>query len=140
MLAGGIVVDDEMDAELLRNGLLDMAKEREKLLVAMPVLALSDHATGGDIQRSKEGRRSMADVVVRDPFDIAQTEWQQGLGPIQRLDLALLIDAQDDRVVGGDTVKDTSGRPRGMGSLLFPEDSLLLGRYILKMFLGQGTR
>ena len=42
----------------------------------------------------------MADVVVRDAFDIAEAEREQGLGAVEGLDLALLIDAQDDRVVG----------------------------------------
>jgi hypothetical protein len=42
----------------------------------------------------------MANVVVRDAFDIAQTEREERLGAVEGLDLALLIDGQDDRVIG----------------------------------------
>jgi hypothetical protein len=101
MLAGGVVVDDEMDIELVRNRLFDVAQEREKLLMAMPVLILSDHATGADLERSEEGGRSVADVIVRDSFDIAQPERQEGLGATECLDLALLVDARTIAWSGG---------------------------------------
>jgi len=41
----------------------------------------------------------VADLVVRDPFDIAQTKRQEGLGAIEGLDLTLLVDAQHDGVI-----------------------------------------
>jgi hypothetical protein len=36
----------------------------------------------------------MAEVVVGSAFDLARTHRQEGLGPVERLDLGLLIDAE----------------------------------------------
>ena len=56
-------------------------------------LALRHDFTGLDVQCRKQGGRAMALVVVGDPFHIAQTQRQQWLRALQRLDLALLVDA-----------------------------------------------
>lgn len=56
-------------------------------------------ATIEDDQRSEQRRSAMAHVVVRDTFDVAQPQRQHGLSAFQRLALALLIDAQHQRVV-----------------------------------------
>ena len=37
----------------------------------------------------------MSNVVVRDPFDVAEPQGQDRLAALQRLNLALLINAQD---------------------------------------------
>ena len=42
----------------------------------------------------------MADVAVRDALDITEPEGQEGLGALQGLALAFLVDAQDQGVVG----------------------------------------
>jgi hypothetical protein len=68
--------------------------------MTVPSLGLGDHAARGDIERGEERGRAMPDVVVCDAFDVAKPERQQRLRAIEGLDLALLIDAQNDRVVG----------------------------------------
>ena len=55
VLVGGVVVHDEVHVELLRDRFFDVAQKLEKLLMAMPVLALSDHATRGDIECRQRG-------------------------------------------------------------------------------------
>ncbi len=50
VLVGRIVVDDEMNVQLLRDGGFDVAQELEELLVAMTLLALGQHATRGDVE------------------------------------------------------------------------------------------
>ena len=42
----------------------------------------------------------MADVAVGHAFDVAQPQGQEGLGTLQGLDLALLVDAQHQCMVG----------------------------------------
>jgi hypothetical protein len=37
---------------------------------------------------------------VGDPLDVSEPERQQGLRPLERLDLALFIDAEHHRVIG----------------------------------------
>lgn len=43
----------------------------------------------------------MTGITVRDPFDVAQPQREVPLRPLQRLDLTLLIDGQDERLVRG---------------------------------------
>ena len=42
----------------------------------------------------------MPAVVVRVAFGVSGAQRQEGLGAIQGLDLALLVDAQDQRLLG----------------------------------------
>jgi hypothetical protein len=78
-----------------------VAQELEKLLVPMPSLVLGEDLARSDVQRREQRGRSVSDVFVRNPFDTAQTEWQDRLGTIESLDLTLLADAQHDGVIRG---------------------------------------
>ena len=75
-------------------------QEGEKLLMAMTLGAFAEYFAGGHIESGEQGRGSVADVVVGIAFDIARSHRQRGLGTIERLDLAPLIDAQHHRVPG----------------------------------------
>ena len=66
----------------------------------MPLPALADHLPGRDVQGGEQRRRAVPDVVVGVAFDVAQAHRQGGLGTVERLNLRLLIHAQDHRVVG----------------------------------------
>ena len=48
----------------------------------------------------EEGGGAVANIAVRHPFDMTQPEGHEGLGALQGLGLALLVDAQDHRMVG----------------------------------------
>jgi hypothetical protein len=95
-----VVVDDEMEVERLRYRRLNVAQELQELLVTMPTPALGEHATRGDVERGEQCRGPVADVVVRDSFDVAESQRQQGLRAVEGLDLALLVDAQNNGMVG----------------------------------------
>jgi hypothetical protein len=110
MLVGGVVVDDQVDVERLGDGSLDVAEELQELLVAMPALALREHLARGDVERREQRRGAVMDVVVGDAFDVADAQRQQRLRAVEGLDLALLVDAQDDRVVGRVQVQPTMSR------------------------------
>jgi len=79
---------------------VDMFKKIEILLVAMAFFAAGEDLAGGDVERGEERGRAVADIVMGHAFDITQTHGQNGLGAVQRLNLALLVDAQDHGVVG----------------------------------------
>ena len=68
----------------------------------MPVawLALSNDFTRCCIERSEQGCGAMPDVIMRHPFEIAQPHRQHRLHALQRLTLALLVDAQHEGVGG----------------------------------------
>ena len=68
--------------------------------MAMAFFAAGEDFAGGDVERGKQRCRAVADIVVRHTFDITQAHRENGLGAVQRLDLALLIHAQDHGVLG----------------------------------------
>jgi hypothetical protein len=71
----------------------------------MTAIALSDHLAGGDVEGGKERSRAMPFVVMAAPGNLAGPHGQHGLTTIQRLDLALLVDAEHDRMLGWRHVK-----------------------------------
>lgn len=66
----------------------------------VPRAAVGEHLPIHHAQCCKQRRRSMPHVVVADAFDVAQPHRQHGLGALQRLALALLIHARNQRVLG----------------------------------------
>jgi hypothetical protein len=68
----------------------------------MPVTraALREDGAVEQVEGGEQGGGAMADEVVGDPLDVAETQRQQRLGALQRLDLAFLVDTQDQRLVG----------------------------------------
>jgi hypothetical protein len=51
----------------------------------------ADDLAGGDIEDSEQGGQAVADVVVGAPLGHAGHYRQHRLGPVQRLDLGLLV-------------------------------------------------
>src|ERR1035437_3766640 len=66
----------------------------------MPRLALGNDLPGGDVEGGEQGGGTVPFVVVRLPFRQAGPERKNRLGAIQRLDLALLIHTEHNRLVG----------------------------------------
>jgi hypothetical protein len=77
--------------EFLRCLPVDGSQEAQELVMAVSLHALSDHRTGGDIERGK--RRSGAMALCHGARS-ALFHRQPRLAPVERLDLALLVDAQ----------------------------------------------
>ena len=96
---GGVVVDDQVDVEVLRHAGVDVAEEGEELLVAVSLAAPGDHLAGGDVEGGEQGGGAVADVVVGDALDVSEPHGQHRLGAVERLHLALLVDAQHQGVV-----------------------------------------
>ncbi len=65
----------------------------------MPGQAVPGHLAGRDLQRGEQRRGAVPDVVVRAPLGQPGLHRQHRRGPVQRLDLRLLIHAQNDRVL-----------------------------------------
>ena len=78
-----------------------MLEEVEVFLVAMARFATCEHLAGSDVQSGEQRRGPMADIVMGNPFGVAKAHRQQRLGPIQCLDLALFVHAQDHGLVRG---------------------------------------
>ena len=99
VLVGAVVIHDQVEVQVLGDGLLDLAQETQKFLMAMAWLAPSDHLAGGHIQRREQGCGAVTDVVVSDALDVPQPHGQQRLSPVQGLDLRLLVNAEHHRLV-----------------------------------------
>src|SRR6516164_7264166 len=102
---GGIVIHDDMDIEPLRDFRIDLLEEVQELSCPMPLVAFADDEPGGDIEGGEQRGRTMAQVAVRTTFGYARRHWQDRLLAIECLDLALLIDAEDEGAVGRRQVK-----------------------------------
>lgn len=61
--------------------------------------ALADDLADLYVEGGEERERAMPLVVVGAALGLAGAHWQQRLGAIERLDLALLVDAQHHRAV-----------------------------------------
>ena len=68
----------------------------------MPVTVVAGvgDLAGGDLQRGEQRGRAVADVVVCAAGRQPRPHGQHRLGAVQRLDLAVLVDGQDDGLVG----------------------------------------
>src|SRR5215211_5419886 len=62
---------------------------------------VSDDRAVEHVEGGKQGGCAMALVVMGDAFDIAEPHGEHGLGPLEGLDLALLIDAKAPRPLSG---------------------------------------
>lgn len=87
--------------------------------MAMPLHALSDHLTAGDVEGGKQRRRAMTLVVVRHGPGAALFQRQAGLGAVGRLDLALLVDGEHQRLVRRVEIEPgPRARPGDVGDLV----------------------
>ncbi len=68
--------------------------------MAVVLVALTDHLSLQKFQSGKKRRGPIALVVVGHRAAASLFQGQAGLGAVQRLNLALLIDAQHDGLLG----------------------------------------
>jgi hypothetical protein len=88
-----------MQADRPGELVIQNAQKAQELLVAMPFVALSNHASLQDFQCGKQGRGSVALVVMRHRSAAALFHGQARLRAIERLNLGLLIHAQHQRLL-----------------------------------------
>ena len=96
---GGVVIADQVQLPVGRDGLVDQAEKLEPLLMAMPLLAQAKDLAVGRVQRGEQSGRAVAFVVVGHGGAASALQRQAGLGTIQSLNLALLVGAQHQRVL-----------------------------------------
>jgi len=89
-----------MDRLASRNLALDGVEEADDLLMPVALHIAADHGSVEHVHRREQGGRPVALVVVGHGSGAALLEGQAGLGSVERLDLALLVDRKDDGVRG----------------------------------------
>ena len=100
MLVGCVVVDDGVDRLSRRYLRLDGVEEADELLVAVALHVAADDGAVEDVEGGEQRGRAVAFVVVGHRSSTARLHRQAGLGAIKGLDLALLIDREDDGMGG----------------------------------------
>src|SRR5258707_10370833 len=100
MLVGRIVVDDGVDRLSCRHLRLDGGEKADELLVPVAVHVAADDGAVEDVEGSKQCRRTVALVIVGHSPGTALLHRQTRLGAVERLDLALLINREDNGVSG----------------------------------------
>ena len=128
VLVSGIVVDDHMHRLFLGHLGINDVEEADELLMAMALHTLADDLAFQHIKRCEQGRDAMTLVVVCDGAGTSLLHRQPRLGAVQRLDLAFLIDRENDGVVGRVDVEADDlfelGRKLGIVGQLEPADQM----------------
>ena len=102
---GCVVIHDDMDIEAMRDLSINLFEEVQELGRPVTFVAFADDKPRGDVERGKQRCRTMPHIAVRATFGYARRHRQYRLFAIERLDLALLIDAEDERSAGRGKVK-----------------------------------
>jgi hypothetical protein len=100
MLVGRVVIDDGVDCLLDRHLRFDGVEEANELLVPVALHVMADDGAVENVESGELRGRAMAFIVVGHRSGAARLHRQTGLGAIERLDLALLIDRENDRMRG----------------------------------------
>lgn len=79
---------------------LEMFHEAQELLMLVVGAALRQHRAIDDVGCREQRGRAVPHIIVCHPLDITESERRDRLGPLQRLDLRFLIDAEHDRMIG----------------------------------------
>ena len=92
MLVGGIIVEDHVDRLTGGDARFDQIEKADEFLVPMPLHVAADHGPVEHVERGKERGRTVALVVVRHCSGPSLLERQAGLGSVEGLNLALLVE------------------------------------------------
>jgi len=122
VLVRGVIVEDGVDDLAGRRGALDGGEEADELLMPMLRHAAADDRSCENVQRREQGGRAVALVVVGQGPAFSGLERQARLRAVERLDLAFLVDGDDDGMGGrvhveADDVLDFLGEPGIVGAL-----------------------
>ena len=96
MLVGCVVVDDGVDRFLGRHLRLDGIEKADELLVPVSLHVAADDGAVEDVEGGEQRGCAVAFVVVGHRSGAARLHRQTRLGAVERWDLALLIDREDD--------------------------------------------
>src|SRR5215210_3530223 len=100
MVVGAVVVEHEVNVETLGHLAVDDLEKEEEFLVAVAGQAQPGDLAGGGVEGGEESGGAVALVVVGHGARPALLDGKAGLGAVQGLDLALLVDAEHHGTLG----------------------------------------
>ncbi len=99
MLVSRIVVGDQMDIKPRRDCPVDPVEKADELLVPVLLHALADHPAVKHIERSEQGGGAVALIIMGHGPGPSLLHRKARLGAVERLDLGLLVNRQNDGVL-----------------------------------------
>jgi hypothetical protein len=105
MLMGRIIVEDDVNDLSGRNLGFDGIEEPDELLMRVALHATADHLAFEHVESGEQRGGAMTLVVMGHGAQTALLHRQARLGAVERLDLALLIEGQDNGVGGRIDIK-----------------------------------
>ena len=122
MLVGGIVVGDGVDDLSGWDGAFDSIEKLDVFLVGVGLHAAAEDGSVEDVEGGEQRGRAVTLIIMCHGSALAWLERQSGLGAVQRLDLGLFVDGDDDGMGGrvhveADDVFDLGGKGRIVGFL-----------------------
>lgn len=99
VLVRGVVVHNQMQVQLRRRLGVDLFQELDPLLMPVPRQAVGDDFPFGQFDRGEQRGGPVAFVVVRHRLQPTGEQWQAFLRAVQRLNLALLITRENQRML-----------------------------------------
>lgn len=105
MFVRRVVTQDEVQITIPRDPRIEQSREGQPLLMTVPWVTLADDFAVGDVEGRKQGRRPMAHIVMGHRLGASFLQGQARLGPIQCLDLTLLVTAQHQSVLWSVEIK-----------------------------------
>jgi hypothetical protein len=99
VLVRGVIVDGCLDGLVGRYFAVNGIEEADELLVPVALHAAADHLACQHVECREQCRGAVTLVVMRHGPAAAGLERQPRLGAVKRLDLALFIDRQHDRMI-----------------------------------------
>ena len=76
---GGVVIENQMDLEVMRDGLVQEVEKLPELLAAVLGKASPDDLAGGNVKSGKKGGGAMPEVVRCASFDLSGLQGKNGL-------------------------------------------------------------
>src|SRR5258706_6180861 len=98
-LVSSIIVEDKVNIKSVRHRLINLVEKFAKLNRTMAAMKLANDLARFCIERCKQRGGAIARVIMRSPLSLSRSHRKNGLRSVQRLDLCLLIHAQNQGLV-----------------------------------------
>ena len=105
MLMRSVIVEDHMNDPADRDLGLDRVQKADEFLVPVTLHAAPNDLTIEHVEGGEQGCGAVSFIVMRHRAGAAPLQRQSGLGAVESLDLALLIDREHDGMRRGINVK-----------------------------------
>ena len=91
---GSVIVENYMNFLTIGKPVLDEVEELTKLDTTVTFMASTNHFARSRIECCEEGKGTKSSIIMGPAFGLSRSQGQERLSPVERLYLALFINAQ----------------------------------------------